>query len=285
MYIIFLYLICINNISYAQTPIDSTLFRYEDTLKVLFNDAFQKDSIKFLKTDKEKTDINEKILNVFQNALEYNNSFNYPFASLKNIGILTSKNKLLKIYTWNLKFKNNEYKYYGFIQYYNKKENEYFLFNLTDYTPNIIAPEQAILNNSKWYGALYYDIIEIKLQGETYYTLLGWKGNNLLTNKKVIEILYISNSGKIIFGKPIIKIENKTKKRIIFEYSIKTVMGLTYNESMNMIIFDHLSPLNSSLKGQYQYYGSDLTYDGLKFEKGVWQFYSNVTMPPIHHKK
>jgi hypothetical protein len=45
---------------------------------------------------------------------------------------------------------------------------------------------------------------------------------------------------------------------------------------MNMIIFDHLSPSKPSYAGNYQYYGPDFSYDGLKFEQGIWELVENV---------
>jgi hypothetical protein len=263
-------------ISTSQEQNDMTLLSYEDSLKTLFNQAFMKDSIRFIKSDKEKAELNQRILILFHKALQNENSFYYQFDSLKNVSILFSNDKLVKIYTWNLKFKNCEYVFFGFVQYFHKKKNEYLVFDLTDNTKNIIDPENATLNSSNWYGSLYYEIIDEKVQNETYYTLLGWKGNNQITNKKVIETLYFTSSGKLVFGKSIIRIERKSKKRLIFEYSIKTTMMLKYNSNLSMIIFDHLSPTNTSLMGLYQYYGTDGTYDGLKFENDLWLFYSNL---------
>jgi hypothetical protein len=30
------------------------------------------------------------------------------------------------------------------------------------------------------------------------------------------------------------------------------------------------------MEGKYEFYGPDFTYDGLKFEKGVWIHYQNI---------
>jgi hypothetical protein len=53
-------------------------------------------------------------------------------------------------------------------------------------------------------------------------------------------------------------------------------MSLRYDPQKKMIVFDHLSPTKPSLEGQYEFYGPDFTYDGLKFEKGVWEHYQNI---------
>jgi hypothetical protein len=106
--------------------------------------------------------------------------------------------------------------------------------------------------------------------------LLGWDGNNDLTRKKVIDVLRFGSSGKPAFGANIFKFDKKKRKRIFFEYSAKTNMTLTYNEKHDMIVFDHLSPSESSYKGLYQYYGPDFSYDAMYFDKGKWQLVKDV---------
>ena len=53
-------------------------------------------------------------------------------------------------------------------------------------------------------------------------------------------------------------------------------MSLTYDKRLKMIIWDHLSPSKQELAGNYKYYGPDMTFDGLYFEKGVWKYVSDV---------
>ncbi|MBA7588034.1 hypothetical protein ES708_30082 [subsurface metagenome] len=65
---------------------------------------------------------------------------------------------------------------------------------------------------------------------------------------------------------------------IEFEYNEKAVMSLRYNKDAKMIVFDHLSPSNASLQGNYEFYGPDFSYDGLTFEKGIWVHYENIVI-------
>ena len=104
----------------CQSPPDSTVKQYEDTLINLFNEAFTRDSIRYLKTDNEKKEINEKIIAIFNIVLQIRQSFDYPFVGLKYVSIINSNDKSVRIYTWNLKFTNQEYKFFGFIQYLQK---------------------------------------------------------------------------------------------------------------------------------------------------------------------
>ena len=52
-------------------------------------------------------------------------------------------------------------------------------------------------------------------------------------------------------------------------------MALLFDDRVNMIVFDHLSPSESSFKGQYQYYGPDGSYDVLRFKRGKWFYKSD----------
>jgi hypothetical protein len=55
-------------------------------------------------------------------------------------------------------------------------------------------------------------------------------------------------------------------------------MNLRYNEDLGMLVFDHLasSDPRPESKGVYSLYGPDLSYDGLKFEKGYWMLYKDI---------
>ena len=89
--------------------------------------------------------------------------------------------------TWNLPYDDETHKYFCYLQTFaaaDKKKKTYQLFKLIDKSEEISSPENKILNKEKWFGALYYQIIPNTYKGKTYYTLLGWIGNNSLTRKK-----------------------------------------------------------------------------------------------------
>ncbi len=244
----------------------------ENQLSVLF------EKLKFTETDAKKDSINEIIIKKFKRFLRKKNSFDYKFKNRKNFGVIKSKDKLLKIYNWNLSYSNGTFKYFGFLQYYHKKKKKYIVYALNDNSENITNPELAVLSPKNWYGALYYKIVYKKHKKNRYYTLLGWDGNDIFTNKKIIEVLYFTKSGKAVFGKPIIEYEKRNVNRIIFEYTEQAKMLLRYDDKQDMIIWDHLAPSKKGLEGQYRYYGPDFSYDGLFFNKNKWDFYSNINI-------
>ncbi|NOQ27469.1 MAG: hypothetical protein GQ564_19070 [Bacteroidales bacterium] len=225
--------------------------------------------------DENKIKYNDQILYYFNEALKKSESFSYSFSSLKNVGIITSDDNKLRIITWNLPYSDRTHKYFGFIQYKDSKKS-YNFYTLNDKSENIKNAEYAILNNKNWYGALYYKIIVNKSKGNTYYTLLGADLNTLLTKKKIIEIFFINNDGLPVFGAKVFKNKKTPITRVIFEFNAQTSMTLTFDQEKEIIIYDHLSPSRPSLEGQFEFYGTDFSYDGLKFERGIWNFYEDI---------
>ncbi len=242
---------------------------YSDSLEYYFNLMAQE------KDDGRKEELNEKIVFYFRKALEQDDSFDYDFSSLKFIGDIKSDDDKLRIITWNLPYYDGTHKYFGFIQYKKNRWNT-LTFELNDQSENISNPEFETLSNLNWYGALYYQIIVNKHWRDEYYTLLASDLNDLHSKKKLIEILQFDQNDQPVFGAPVFKNREKAVTRVIFEYSAQANMVLTYDENREMIIYDHLSPFRPSLKGKFQFYGPDFSYDGLKFENGIWNTYHDI---------
>ncbi len=234
-------------------------------------------------TDAEKKEINASLLKKFDEILDLPNSFeNYQFDSLKNdIGILVSPDKKFRIIHWNVAKTDGTHEYYGFIQskFTTKKgrTESIQLFSLTDKSAEIRNPDNAVTDHNKWFGALYSRIIIKKTKTKTYYTLLGWDGNDKFSQKKIIDVLtFDPNNGTPKFGADIFNYERKYPKRIIFEYSATCSMSLKYSPKKDSIVFGHLAPTSPQLEGQFQYYCSDMSFDGFGFKKGKWSYGTNV---------
>ena len=286
--LIILFLTLYSNLeSYSQDS-NSELVSNEIILKGYFESLFTRDSVRFLKNDEEKIRLNDTIIKVFIQTLENEESFSYPFDSLKHVGKIRSEDDLVRILTWNTRFKDGTYKYYGFIQNKNIKKNKTTNWLLSDKSDSLETPENIILSYYNWYGALYYQIYNYTEKKKNYYILFGWDGNNNYTSKKIIEILSFNNNGKPVFGKSVFKNDKKIQKRVFFEHTIKSSMSCKYNKSIDAIVFDHLSPLKPSQKGQYQFYGPDGSFDGYKLDHGKWVYIPdiNVTNPkPVEKPK
>ena len=126
------------------------------------------------------------------------------------------------------------------------------------------------MDNKNWYGALYYEIIYIKKKGRKYYTLLGWDGNNDVSTKKIVDVMYFSGKEIIKFGASIFRAGKTTTKRFIIEYNANSNISVRYEKEENRIVFDHLIPIRKDLYGLYEYYVPDGTYNALKYINGKW---------------
>ncbi len=251
----------------------------EDSLKVLQKKVF------FSRKEADRFEANKKFVATWNSLIADEKSFLYPFDSLREISRLVSPDKKLRLVTWNV-FKNDGTQaYFGFIQVNNtivkktgwfKKtvSTQYQYFVLSDKSAAVKTPESYISDHTKWFGMLYYDIII----NDDYYTLLGWDGNDKITQRKFIDILSFKPDGTPVFGKDVFKYPGKFAKRIMFEYASEVSMSLKYHSNRNEIVFNHLAPKDpdAALDGQYQYYGPDGSFDALARKKGKWIYESDV---------
>jgi hypothetical protein len=251
----------------------------EHYLKMLSDQLFH------AKTDEEKKKCNDQLLLAFTDFLNQPNSFEARLDSLKkDMAILVSPDNKFRIINWNLEKADNTFDYYGFIQEkheevtktgFLKKETKketMLLYPLIDKSAEIKNPENAVTDNKKWFGMLYYKIILKKTKTKNYYTLLGLDENDKYSTKKIIDVLTFDNNGAPRFGADIFVMDKKYPKRVIFEYAATCTMSLRYNSQKDSIIFDHLAPTQPQLEGQFQYYCSDMSYDGFGFKRGKWNY-------------
>jgi hypothetical protein len=249
------------------------LIAFQDSLKQISHKMVN-DSI-----EPERYNASYKLIKTLVNALKTPYSFNFPFDSVKTISIQSSPDKRFRIFSWHVMNNDGSYRYYGTIQT-NKPDGKLELLPLIDYTSVFKNPSDSITTNDKWFGAQYYKIIPVLNNAPfPYYALLGWKGNTVKSTKKIIEILYFKD-GKAYFGMPVFDgdQDNPGKKRIIFEYDRRASMFLNYEPQINTIVYDHLAPPDPKLKGKFELYGPDFSYDGFKLVNGRLKFVSDLEL-------
>ncbi len=255
----------------AQVKIQS----YQDSLlfyaKKITQDSLEADRLKASYT----------LIRTLVKALNMPNSYIYQFDSLQNkISIKESPDRKFKIFSWFVMGDDGSFRYYGTIQLNNPEKLQ--LIPLFDNTSKIANPETDKLTASNWFGAVYYQIIPVVTNKETYYTLLGWKGKSYRSTQKVVETLQIKD-GKASFGLPVFEMSKKDsvkKQRIVFEYTSEVSMLLKYNQSEKLIVHDHLvnGSKNEPNNINHEFYGPDATYDGLKLKNGKWHFVENLNL-------
>ncbi|HEY4785270.1 MAG TPA: hypothetical protein VIH57_04445 [Bacteroidales bacterium] len=226
--------------------------------------------------DSDNLAINTRLTDKLVSLLKTPGSFDYPLDSLKSFGRIYAPDKSFRIITWNVALGSGVFRYYGFIQV--PFSNSYKIFRLIDRSDEVPDPENSVLSAGKWYGALYYKMLKEKVDNRTYYTLLALQYHNMAITRKMVEILYFDEYGNPVFGAPIIQVNKKMKHRLVFVYSALSSVNLKYDEKRKMIIFDHVAPAEPQYAGQYEYYGPDLTFDGLVFKKGFWIYTPNLDL-------
>lgn len=295
---------CITTACLAATLLASILTLSAQTEREV-NDAEQQlkalfDSIISAGGDEQRIRAGIKFSIGLLEALTLQGSFEYPFSLLPTLSTLTSPDKKFRIYTWNIPLYSGIHRFYGIIQLKLSADNNYMLINLEDHAEKNPSPEQEILTPEKWLGAVYYDLIPCHtVHGEVFYTLLGWRGETFLLNSKLIEILTISPSGEVHFGKNVFCNDSKDHPmRIIFSHSANVTISLRYEkqtvvtgkqwntrrkefiyrrEKNWMIVCDRLVPSHPQLEGQYEYYipAGDVM-DGFLFREGCWNLISDI---------
>ncbi|MCB0512733.1 MAG: hypothetical protein KDC72_09300 [Bacteroidetes bacterium] len=249
--------------SQAQFSKKDSVFiqRMEDTIKVYG------DTMVNSQTEENRFIASYRIVKNLVSILKIKNSYQYQLDSLLPMQILNSPDNKFRIFTWFVINDNQQYRYFGAIQ---MNSDTLSLFPLVDYSEFIEKPEAQTVDNNNWYGALYYQIVPVKQKKKTYYMLLGSNGFTLVSNKKVMDVLWFSEDNKPRFGAPLIEKDNKTLNRFILEFSNDTWAALRYVPEETKIIYDHVLPNDEDLVGFFSQYLPDGTYEGFQWKKGKW---------------
>lgn len=266
---------------------------WEDSLISLRNEVMNEPN------ETTRLELNEEFMTTLEYVLQMPYSFKHPWDSVKNFAILNSPDGLFKIFTWYVVKKDYSIENFGFIQVYNEQRKKYVLFPLYDQRDAIDYPRTMVGNHTRWYGAVYYKLIPIKSKDDTFYTLLGWNGNNIFTNQKIIEILHFNREMVPVFGARIFKNYPDRVSRIIFEYSKNASLHLNYEDQQYlvstgkynpktqqldyksvdcpMIIFDELIPMDEKTQNIAAYMVPESSLNqGFIEENGKWVFMKSV---------
>jgi hypothetical protein len=240
------------------------------------------------KTDSGSLNANEVFYRKFQSVLKSGSSFDIPLDSIRGITRVASDDGKMRVFTWNVPLSVGTNKYFGFIQF---MQDSLILVSLRSVENELPDFEHRQLNPQMWYGAIYYKLIEVKIGSVKAYTLLGWDGYTQNSNRKLIDIMYVDKSGKVVFGMPVFKTGQGIKYRIVKEYGEKATLLLRYDyqsilvkkgkkvkkENAWLIVMDRLIPMDPSMKGMPQYYvASGEIYDGFIFSNDFWVLVEDI---------
>jgi len=240
--------------------------KLEDSMRV-FSFAMIRDSL-----FETRNEAHQQFAALLEEALSLPGSFEHPFESIETISILYSPKREFRVITWQICQNSNQYHYFGHVQTNGKQPQ---LFKLKDNSESVMAPQREVLTADKWFGALYYNLHEVKIKRKKYYLLFGFDANDLQNRKKLIDVLSFKK-GKPSFGAPIFVTREangkvmETVNRFILTYSPSSSIGLNYDKKLKMIVYDNLIPFPSPYQQEGFGMVPDGSYRGLELKDKLW---------------
>lgn len=207
-------------------------------------------------------------------ALSQTGSMDFPWSRLDKIGIITSEDKSLRIFTWHVMDDFDHYRYFGFIQV-SQKKGKSRVFELKDNglaQRSLFSLDQAW---DDWYGKLYYQVLTNTHKRKTYYTVMGMDFNNSRSTIKTVEVITLQRNTPH-FVKSLFFNGRDRVDRLVLEYSKEVAISVRYDPGIDMITFDHLVPFHPIYEKNFEFYGPDGSFDGLEFSDGYWNYRDDI---------
>lgn len=207
----------------------------------------------------------ERFLNGFEAEVlasgpEWVNQSVLPFVSR-----LSSDDKTLEVFTWNLKRAEDSFKSYGFA-WVSDKDKEPRIIRFEDKSESVKNPETKNLGAKSWIGCVYYSLKDISRGKKRMYLLLGYGGSNPQVRRKVAEIITFNSMGDIQFGAPIFEKENRKFNRVVLEFNAKATVAMKFDEEQKTLFFDFLVPIDNKYIGNPAFYGPNGSYDAFQLK-------------------
>jgi hypothetical protein len=263
-------LILLTNLLSVAVKAQESSEYYNRTISGLFNRIIQSDS------DKTRGEFSDSLTIVIESYLNDNYPFDHNLDGGRYLGQIYAPDSLVKLISFNTAFLDGSNRYTTFIVKRSDQGRDYWLVNSEQGLDQ--ASSESEISSSEWYGALYYEIRSFVRGDSTLYLIIGLDINGLLTNSKVIDILWFNSDNRPVFGSPLINIRNRIYHRMIFKYSAQVSMMVRYDSVLDRVVFDHLSPSSPRFEGEYQYYGPDFSYDALELKDGLWWFIEDIDL-------
>jgi hypothetical protein len=215
----------------------------------------------------------------FVRALRTKNSFQYSFDSIVNVSKQFAPDSSFKIFTWQFKVSDNNFRQHGAIQM-RTTDGSLKILPLIDKSDIIYAQDDTITDNANWIGAVYYKIIQRKqTNGNPVYFLFGFDENSIKSDRKICDVLEFVN-GKPVFGKKLFAIKNKTAfpknaARLIFEFKKESGARLNYDKDEDAIVFDELVSDENTPNKRWTLV-PDGEMEAFRWRNGFWVHYADL---------
>ena len=207
-------------------------------------------------------------------ALNMQGSMDFPWMRLDKIGIITSEDNRLRIFTWHIMDDFDHYRYFGFIQV-GMKKGKSRLYELKDNNKLQRGVMKLDQSREDWYGKLYYQVLTNQYKRKTYYTLLGMDFNSSRSIIKSVEVIALQRNAPH-FERSLFFNGRDRVDRLVLEYSSQVAISVRYDQGTDMITFDHLVPFHPIYENNFEFYGPDGSIDGLEFSGGIWNYQDDI---------
>jgi len=232
--------------------------------------------------DEEREEILEAISSQLHRCIDSLGAFSEEMTGLDFMGVITSADQRLRIWTWNAPLDDRTCLYAGLVAFIPGKtsRNRGAGESIERYDLAVVDSRQppALQSNygpENWPGALYYSIAPEPTR-DGVYTLLGWDAADGRVTRKSVEPIQIIE-GTLRFGAPIF---GGPQQRHLLEYADQVQVTLRHEprkkRRSERIIFDHLAPQASHLQGVTAFYGPDLTFDAFVLDGQQWRLETDV---------
>lgn len=216
-------------------------------------------------------------------SIHVNNSFYFPFDSVKGIGKLYAPDSTFRIITWSLAYSEDFNSQRGVIQF-NTPDGSARFIPLIDNSHRTPFPEDSVRGPRNWIGAIYYNIVQTKHNGKNYYTLFGYDPHGIRSNKKWIEVMTFDANQIPVFGGQYFSFEQDSVKRPVqirysIEYKKEASSTVNYDPELKLILVDHLVSETDEPELPFTFV-PDGDYEGFKWLNGKW-----VHVDKVFHEK
>jgi hypothetical protein len=228
--------------------------------------------------DQQRLAADNEFRTFLKDALNDPESFKQSFDTIPQLADLQSGDGYFRMINWNVPLDDQTHRYRCYIQFYDKKEKEFKVFDLKQGYRDLEGEVRKVFSEKDWYGALYYKIIPSKKRkrgSKNTYMALGWDGHDEFSTIKVVEVMTITSKG-VRFGSDIFDTDERNIKRFILEYKDDASVSLNYDAQKKRIIFNQLVPMEPDLEGMREFYVPVMQFDALEWKKRRWRYVKDI---------
>lgn len=265
----------------GNEEVDTFLVHKEKVIAELLN------KLREAEDDGSRELYNIELQTELEKTLDHPGVMDHPFSSLTTMSTISAPDGAFRIFNWNIEDEQLSHSHYCYVVRPMRGNKPNMVYKFKEDKINLPPRPTNTLTPDMWYGALYYKIIPIQKGSKTYYTILGFSGEDRMTNQKLIDVFYFK--GKTLrMGYPLFQEEVGSKRlarRVFFQYSEKAIMTVRMNEKLGGIVFDHLVPEQKNLEGMFDFYIPDMTYDMYSWNGSAWIYQEDVIAYNDDNKK